>query len=126
MDSQRHALLFFLSLGSHTVTVSATDKAGNANSASVTFTVKADANSLSAAVDRALALGWINKSGTADSLRSKLDAIKDAIARGQFNAAKNQLEAFINELDSQRGKAINQQAYDLLRADALYLRGTLP
>lgn len=118
--------LFFLSLGSHTLVVNATDKAGNANTASVSFTVKADVNSLSEALDRALALGWITKSGTADSLRSKLDAIKDAIARGQFNAAKSQLDAFLNELDAQKGKAINQQAYDLLKADALYLRSTLP
>ncbi len=36
-------------------------------------------------------------------------------------AAANQIEAFLNELEAQRDKAVNPQAYDLLRADALYV-----
>jgi len=118
--------LFLLSLGSHLVVVSASDKAGNTASASVTFKVVADINSLIAATERAYALGWINKQDVYNGLMDKLNAAKAAIERGQFNAAKNQLNAFISLLDAQRGKAVNQRAYDLLKADALYVMNKLP
>lgn len=113
-----------LGAGQHTVMVEATDKAGNANSASVQFVVTTtvtDINGLIAETKRMCELGWINKPGICNSLNSKLKAAQAAIERGQLNAAKNQLEAFINELESQNGKAIGQQAFDVLKADALYV-----
>jgi hypothetical protein len=44
----------------------------------------------------------------------------------QFDLAKKLLNAFLNELDSQKGKSINQQAYALLKADTLYLLSNSP
>ena len=108
--------LFLQSLGSHTVVVTAADVAGNTNSASASFSVIVDAASLSASVTQALALGWIDNGGTANSLLSKLSG----------TPTRNQLNAFLNELNPQQGKHINQQAYTVLQAAALYLLSTLP
>jgi hypothetical protein len=113
--------LLLLAAGSHTVTVEAMDKANNAASASVTFHVKVEIDGLLAATRRMCSLGWIHKKGICKSLEAKLNAAKAAIERGQSSAAKNQFRAFINELKAQRGKAVDQRAYDLLKADALYV-----
>jgi hypothetical protein len=51
----------------------------------------------------------IDNRGTAISLHAKV------------GKNPNQLNAFLYELDAQRGKHISQQAYDLLRSAALYL-----
>jgi hypothetical protein len=81
---------------------------------------------LIAAKERACTLGWISKQGVCNSLDAKLNAAKSAIERGQFDTAKNQLNAFINELNAQKDKAVNQQAYDLLKTDALHVIDHLP
>jgi MBG domain (YGX type) len=92
-----------------------------------TLTVSAiTADSMSALVTQLLAAGLIDNAGIANSLTSKLSGISAMIAQGNTNAAKNQLNAFINELDAQLGKHIAQQAYDLLKAAALYLINSLP
>jgi hypothetical protein len=51
--------------------------------------------------------GWIDNAGIANSLQSKL--------------AKNNLEAFVNEVQSQSGKHISEQAAGFLLRDAQYL-----
>lgn len=101
--------LLFESLGTHIVVANASDNAGNTATASASFTVVADTDSIAASIDRLLALGAITNAGIANSLKAKLDG------------NPNQLNAFLNELDAQRGKKINQQAYDLLRAAVLYV-----
>jgi hypothetical protein len=68
----------------------------------------------------------IDNAGIANSLASKADAAASQIAQGNTKAAKNQLGAFINELDAQVTKHLTQQAYDLLKAAALYYIGRLP
>ncbi len=110
-------------LGPHTVTVSALDKAGNPSTASVAFKVVTDVNSLMAAQARACELNWIEKKGPCGSLSAKLGAAKESIDKAKFDTAKHQLNAFLNELDALKGKGVNQQAYDLLKADALYVIG---
>lgn len=113
--------LLLFTPGAHTVIVEATDKADNAASTSVTFGVVTDINGLLAATERMCDLGWINKQGICNGLEAKLNAAKAAIERGQLNAAENQLNAFINQLEAQKDKAVNQQAYEVLRACAVYL-----
>ncbi len=118
--------LFFLSLGPHTVTVRATDVAGNSATASVTFNVVTNIDSLIAEKERVCSLGWINDPNVCKSLDAKLTEAKDAILRGQTITAKSKLNDFISELDAQLGKGVNQQAYDLLKTDALYVINHLP
>lgn len=113
--------LFFMSLGSHTVTIQAKDKADNAASLTVTFKVTSDINSLMAATKRTYDLGWIDKPGAYNSLDSKLTTVKSAIEKNQLNTARNELNALINEMDAQKGKAVNQQAYEMLKADVSYV-----
>jgi hypothetical protein len=76
--------------------------------------------SLGSLVGELFDAGMIDNAGIANSLTSKADAAASQIARGNTTAAKNQLNAFINELDAQVGKHLTQQAYDLLKAAALY------
>jgi hypothetical protein len=53
--------------------------------------------------------------GIANSLDAKLNAALDSINRGNNKAAVNQLNAFINEVQAQTGKAIAQnQAQQLI------------
>lgn len=73
-------------------------------------------------------LGWITGSGASGivkSLDAKLDAAKAAVARGQNKAAVNQLNAFIKELQAQRAKHINDNAFLLLKTNAEFIIGKL-
>jgi hypothetical protein len=81
--------------------------------------------SLSSLVSELLAEGMISNSGVANSLISKSDAAASQSAQGNNQAAKNQLNAFLNELDAQAGKQVTDQGYDLLKAAALYYIGRL-
>lgn len=107
--------------GSHTLTVEVTDKADNTTSASVVFTVSVNSEGLLAALQYICDLGWIDKHGICNSLEAKLNAAIKSIERGNLNAAENQLNAFLHELEAQNGKSVNQSAYDVLTADALYV-----
>ena len=80
---------------------------------------------LSSLVGELLAAGLIDNGGVANSLIAKSDAAAAQIAQGNFTTARNQLNAFLNELDAQAGKHITQQAYHLLQADALFYIGRL-
>jgi hypothetical protein len=48
--------------------------------------------------------------GTAKSLEAKLRAAEDALARGQENAARNNLAALASQLEAQSGKSIDAEA----------------
>lgn len=85
-------------LGAHTVSASATDRAGNSGSATATFTVVASADGICA-----LATQWSSNAGVANSLCAKLRA---ADAAGPGKTANNILGAFVNEVSAQSGKKI--------------------
>lgn len=68
-------------------------------------------NQLSAAVDSYAATGAVDQA-TASSLRAKLTAAQAAVSRGNTTAARNQLQAFLNELRAQRGKKVTNAAAD--------------
>lgn len=70
-------------------------------------------------------LNWIDNDGIMKSLLSKADAIEASIAKGNKTAAKNQLNAFINEVNAQKGKHISDKAVKILLEDAQYLLGNL-
>jgi parallel beta-helix repeat protein len=85
-----------------------------------------DLDNLIAEKERACDLGWINKPGICNSLGAKLNAAKASIERGQLDTALNQLNAFINALNAQKGKAVNQQAYDILMSEVIQVLNLPP
>ncbi len=95
-------------LGSHTFTSGSTDRAGNVGSATVTYTVSVSETSLCA-----LTRTYTTSAGIANSLCKKLDAAAAAAARGK---TPNNVEAYIHEVEAQRGKAIEAGRADVLIA----------
>jgi parallel beta-helix repeat protein len=59
--------------------------------------------------------------GTENSLISKLDNAKKSIEKGNDNAAANQLEAFINQVEALRGKKLTDEEADSLIEMAQWL-----
>lgn len=79
-------------------------------------------------------LGWITNKGVEQSLDAKLDNAKKKIEQGNTTAAKNILNAFINEVEAQgcvthencpSGKHLTPEAYALLKYNVQYLIGKL-
>jgi hypothetical protein len=116
--------LYTLLPGDHTLTVYASDFAGNQSSITVTFSVNATVDSTMAALNYFYSLGDI-KDGIYNGLLAKLEAAQAALARGQYGAAANNLNAFINQILAQKGKGITEDAADLLMADAQWVISTL-
>jgi hypothetical protein len=113
--------LFTLALGDHTLTVTATDYAGNSATASVTFTVIATIQSTIADTQRAYDEGWIDNHGILNSLLRKLNNAQAALDLGDVEEAIDLLGAYINELEAQSGKHITAEAAALLIADAQWV-----
>ncbi len=55
-------------------------------------------------------IGWIDNDGIMQSLLKKVEAMEASIAKGNTKTARNQLNAFINEVNAQKGKHIS--SYD--------------
>ncbi len=126
--------LLIMALGSHTFSVDSVDNLNNSGTNSVTFTIVVTPDSLITEVNEFLGLGCIDNSGIANSLASKMAAVKNAIANGQIQAAINILSAFITEVQAQAGKHISTTCtagghtyhpVQTLIGDAQYLLGTL-
>jgi hypothetical protein len=65
--------------------------------------------------------GWIKNQGIINSLNVKLRNAKESIIKEKNKTAINQLSAFINELDAQKDKQIDKNAWALLKANAEFL-----
>ncbi|MEM2124204.1 MAG: putative Ig domain-containing protein [Methanolinea sp.] len=99
--------------GTYTVTFTATDGTESA-SETVTITVT-DASPQDAIRDLEETVSTLTLDhGTARSLTAKLDAALDSLAHGNAVAAKNQVNAFINHVEAQRGKKLSDAQADLL------------
>jgi len=118
--------LFDLSLGDHTLTVYAMDKAYNKSSQSVTFTVIATVASMQSSLNRLYKEGQIDNAGIYKGLSQKLNAAQMLLNKGQKAAAINILEAFIKEVTAQSGNHIDEDAADMLIADAQWVIAHLP
>jgi pectate lyase/pectin methylesterase-like acyl-CoA thioesterase/lysophospholipase L1-like esterase len=99
--------LYTLPLGQHEYSVTAYDLAGNMVTQVVKFQTSTSIQSLQELIKRFTEDGWIDSKGTENSLESKLDA--------------ENLAAFLNEVQAQRGKHISVQYADYLIRDAEYL-----
>lgn len=89
-------------LGTNTRTASAIDRAGNTGSGSASFTVKVTYASLCTLTER-----MVSQAGIAKSLCAKLAAAEAAAERGNTNAKRGALGAYVNEVQAQTGKAIS-------------------
>ena len=93
---------YLLGVGTHTLHASGIDLAGNPASATFTYTIGSTDETLCA-----LTKSLVTKEGVAKSLCAKLDAATAAGDRGNTTARTNQLNAYRNEVEAQRGKAIS-------------------
>ena len=92
---------YLLGVGTHTLHASGIDMAGNGARATFTFTIGSSEGSLCA-----LTKSLVTKDGIATSLCAKLEAAAASSVRGNTTARANQLNAYRNEVDAQRDKAI--------------------
>lgn len=69
----------------------------------------------------AFSLGWITNQGIENNLDAKLENAKKKLEQGNANAARNVLEAFINEVEAQNGKHLTSEAYGLMKYNVEYL-----
>ncbi len=75
---------------------------------------------------QALALKWIDNVGIANSLDQKLENARQQLGKRDSVAARNTLQAFVNEVEAQNDKHITSEAYALLKFNAEYLIDRLP
>lgn len=97
--------------GSHQLNAIAVDSAGNVAVDSVTFTVAVTSGGLCE-----LTRQFVSQHGIANSLCAKLEAAASAQARGQTHVQQGILNAYVNEVNAQRGKAISSANADILIA----------
>jgi hypothetical protein len=97
---------YTFALGSHTLSASAEDVAGNVGDGSTTFTVSVTFTSLEALVTR-----FSTNPDVTAGLNDKLAA---AAAAKSANTRGNQLDAFAHQVAAQTGKALTAEQADLL------------
>jgi len=119
-------LLTEMTIGNHAFQVKATDNAGNVASPSVTFSVVVTAASIVDDVNYFLAHGGVTSKNEGNSLLQKLKAAAAYRAAGDCNDASATYQAFINELNAQKGKTVTPAAVTIMIADAQYLISHCP
>ena len=105
-------------IGTTTVTCTASDDAGNHTTATFSVYVRGAAAQTAALMDLVVATGA--KQGVVNSLNAKLAAVQLAVAADNADKradAAKQLQAFTNEVEAQSGKALSaDQASQLIAA----------
>ena len=117
--------LLDLSVGTHTLVVTAEDTAGNVSTTTVAFEVDATLASLQATVERLASEGFISE-GVARSLLAKLQSAVAAAQAGNNRVVVRTLDAFVAEVDAAQGKHITADAAGVLRTDAAVVRAAYP
>jgi hypothetical protein len=117
-------LLTELTLGEHRFTVNAVDRQGNPGSAAVTFSIVVTPESLEEDVRQLAASGAITH--PSQSLLGKLEAALRQYHDPNCGAASHIYQAFLHEVQAQRGKSIDPLAADVLTADAQFLIAHCP
>jgi hypothetical protein len=92
---------YSFSLGNHTYSATATDKAGNAGNGSTNFTVQVTSASLINLVSR-----LETKPDVAAEMVATLQSAQAALASGNVKSGDAQLSAFINQVSAQSGKSL--------------------
>ncbi len=81
---------------------------------------------LVADLETACQLKLIGPAGICRSLKAKADAASAALSRGNTQAARGSLQAFLKELNAQNGKRIKEPALTILREEAEALLNSPP
>lgn len=89
-------------LGANTRSASATDNAGNVDTASTTFTVEVTFASLCSLTRR-----FVSQAGIANAMCQKLNVAAASASRGNERAKAGQLQAYVNHVQAQSGKSIS-------------------
>ena len=116
--------MFLLAPGTHAVTVAAADHLGNAADSTRTLQLHATSVSLLSNIERSCAEGLIDKPGTCTALATKLGHALDRPDGGRHHVEHNQLGAFVNQVEAQRGRSIDVATADRLVAFARDLIAT--
>ncbi len=113
-------------IGTTTVTCTATDAAGNSASATFQVTIRGSTDQLSNLINEVQSINA--KQGVINSLAAKLQAVLRAVNAGNADNradACNKIDAFINEVQAQSGKAITVDQANNLIADANQIKAVL-
>jgi parallel beta-helix repeat protein len=113
--------LLSLSLGTHTLAVTASDVAGNSGTKSVSFHIIATIDSLISTVNILAQQGKITDTNVVKSLLSKLNEAKQALSRGNKKTAVSKLQDFRDQVLAQSGKKITTDAASLLITDVNFV-----
>ncbi len=116
--------MFLLAPGTHAVNVAAADNLGNATDTTRTFQLHATSESLLSNIERSCTEGLITKQGTCHALSTKLGHALDKHTGDRHDVEHNQLGAFINQTEAQRGKSIDTATANRLIAFAQDLIAT--
>jgi hypothetical protein len=119
-------LLTELPLGTHTFSANAVDNVGNAQSASVIFTIIVTPDSIKDDVRQFLQSGAIKRPTFANLLLTVLKAAARQRQNGHCAAARALYNAFLHELQVQSGKSVDTSAAQIMMTDAQYLIAHCP
>jgi len=100
---------YSFSVGENTYSSTATDKAGNLGSGTMTFAVQVTFASL-----EGLTRAFVTNAGVAAALCRQLDAAAAAANRGNDKAKAASVAAYVNLVHAQRGKALTAVHADVL------------
>lgn len=109
--------LLTLSLGTHTLTVQAGDRAGNNTFKYRAFKIISTFDSLRAIVARLRGEGHIRSQDTADRIVAQLNLAEAALNRGDTAGAITILNGLMDRINGQLGNQIDETAYWILRGD---------